>query len=115
MKDQSTTLGLKIIQCWYFGTASPRRKSAAMAQLEFRLYKVDENDRPSIKWLDDPPLPLSDVKAAAKAVGINLQPNSYSVGIIKADWHAHQSGCLVVAESPELSIGEWFAVSLEPV
>jgi hypothetical protein len=87
-----------------------------MTQLRFTLYTVNPSNRPLVRWLDNPLLPLSDLKSTATDPGFDPKnPHSHSAGVLINGWHIHQAGCLVIAESRHLFAGERFAISLEPL
>jgi hypothetical protein len=87
-----------------------------MTQPRFKLYTVNHSNRPLIEWLDYLPLPLSDLKPSAADPGFDPKnPQSHSAGILSDGWQVHKTGCLVIAESQQLSEGERFAISLEPI
>jgi hypothetical protein len=87
-----------------------------MTQLRFTLYTVNPSNRPLVKWLDNLPLPLSDLKTTATDPGFDPKnPHSHSAGVLTDVWHIHRAGCLVIAESRQLFTGERFAISLEPL
>lgn len=87
-----------------------------MTQLRFTLYTVNPSNRPLVKWLDNLPLPLSDLRSTATDPGFDPKnPHSHSAGVLRDGWHIHQAGCLVIAESRQLFAGERFAISLEPL
>src|SRR5712691_3942924 len=87
-----------------------------MTQLRFTLYTVNPSNRPLVKWLDNLPLPLSDLKSTATDPGFDPKnPHSHSAGVLRDVWHIHQAGCLVIAETRQLFAGERFAISLEPL
>src|SRR6266581_1165187 len=81
-----------------FVSVAFRRLVAVMTQLRFTLYTVNPSNRPLVRWLDNPPLPLSDLKSTATDPGFDPKnPHSHSAGILQDAWHIHQAGCLVIA------------------